>query len=237
MERNVYLFLAAMLIVVLLTSLYLVQYNRRLFDQVAALSERRSELAQQLIAMQENTFRSISRELHDDFGQILTAIGAMLQRTSRALARTPTRCGRICARCRRSCNPRSKKCARCRRRCIPVILDEIGFESALDQYLPAFEKQTGIDSIDYEKTGAGRELGSRSGHPSVSRDAGGAEQRGAAFAVEARVGAAAVICRKRVVLEVEDRGRRLRHARTGHGMGLVSMRERAELVNGDVWSS
>ena len=43
------------------------------------LSERRSELAQQLISMQENTFRSISRELHDDFGQILTAIGAMLQ--------------------------------------------------------------------------------------------------------------------------------------------------------------
>ena len=26
----------------------------------------------------------------------------------------------------------------------PVILDEIGFEGALDQYLPAFEKQTGI---------------------------------------------------------------------------------------------
>ena len=30
--------------------------------------------------MQESTFRSISRELHDEFGQILTAIGAMLQR-------------------------------------------------------------------------------------------------------------------------------------------------------------
>ena len=82
-ERNVYLFLAAMLIVLLATGLYLVHYNRRMFEQVAALSERRSELAQQLISMQENTFRSISRELHDEFGQILTAIGAMLQRAGR----------------------------------------------------------------------------------------------------------------------------------------------------------
>src|SRR5580704_17025109 len=82
-ERNVYLFVAAMLVLISLTSLYLVQVNRRMFLQVAAISERRSELAQQLISMQENTFRSISRELHDDFGQILTAIGVMLQRTGR----------------------------------------------------------------------------------------------------------------------------------------------------------
>ena len=56
-ERNVYLFMAAMLVLILFTSLYMVQYNRRLFEEVAELSARRSELAQQLIAMQENTFR------------------------------------------------------------------------------------------------------------------------------------------------------------------------------------
>ena len=39
----------------------------------------------------------------------------------------------------------------------PVILDEIGFEGALDQYLPGFQKQTGIE-VHYEKSGAGREL-------------------------------------------------------------------------------
>jgi signal transduction histidine kinase len=82
-ERNVYIFLAAMLVVILLTSLYLVHYNRGLFKQVAALSDRRSELARQLISIQENTFRSISLKLHDDFGQILTAIGVMLQRADR----------------------------------------------------------------------------------------------------------------------------------------------------------
>src|SRR5207253_3069313 len=82
-EQHLYLFLAAMLVVVVATSLYLVRYNHRMFDQVAALSQRRSELARQLISVQENTFRHISRELHDEFGQILTAIGAMLQRADR----------------------------------------------------------------------------------------------------------------------------------------------------------
>ena len=48
-ERNVYVFLAAMLVVIVTTSLYLVQYVRRLFTQVADLSEQRRELAQQLI--------------------------------------------------------------------------------------------------------------------------------------------------------------------------------------------
>src|SRR5262245_48405418 len=82
-ERSVYWFSAAMLVVILATGLYLVHYNRRMFLQVAAISERRSELAQQLITIQENTFRYLSRELHDDFGQILTAIGAMLRRGTR----------------------------------------------------------------------------------------------------------------------------------------------------------
>src|SRR5580704_1487120 len=60
-ERNVYVFLAAVLIVVVLNSIYLLDYNRRMFARVEDLSRRRSELAQQLITTQENTFRHLSR--------------------------------------------------------------------------------------------------------------------------------------------------------------------------------
>src|SRR5207253_6047670 len=79
-QRQVYLFLTATLIAILFTSLYLIRSNRRLFAQLAALSEQRSELAQKLISTQESTLRHISRELHDEFGQILTAVGSMLSR-------------------------------------------------------------------------------------------------------------------------------------------------------------
>ena len=82
-QRQVYLFLTATLIAILFTSLYLIRSNRRLFAQLAALSAQRSELAQKLIATQESTLRHISRELHDEFGQILTAVGTMLTRAGK----------------------------------------------------------------------------------------------------------------------------------------------------------
>ncbi|MGA8525354.1 MAG: sensor histidine kinase, partial [Candidatus Sulfotelmatobacter sp.] len=71
-QRQVYVFLAATLAAILLTGFSMIRWNRRLFARMAELSERRSELAQKLIATQESTLRYISRELHDEFGQILT---------------------------------------------------------------------------------------------------------------------------------------------------------------------
>ena len=70
-QREVYVFLAATLAAILLTGFSMIRWNRRLFARMAELSERRSELAQKLIATQESTLRYISRELHDEFGQIL----------------------------------------------------------------------------------------------------------------------------------------------------------------------
>ena len=82
-QRQVYWFLAATLAAIVATSLYLIRSNRRLFARLATLSDERRELAQTLIATRESTLREISRELHDEFGQILTAIGSMLGRAGK----------------------------------------------------------------------------------------------------------------------------------------------------------
>ena len=148
-ERNAYIFLTAMIVVIVLTSLYLVRYNRQVFEQVSALSERRSELAKHLISMQENTFRSVSRELHDDFGQILTAIGAMMQRADR-------KAGDLLE-VREIVQETLEKVRSLSHALHPVVLDELGLESAADVYLASFRKQTGID-VMYEKTGESRPL-------------------------------------------------------------------------------
>ncbi|MGC2446918.1 MAG: sensor histidine kinase, partial [Candidatus Sulfotelmatobacter sp.] len=63
-QRQVYFFLAATLLAILLNGLSLIRWNRRLFARLAEISERRSELAQKLISTQESTLRYISRELH-----------------------------------------------------------------------------------------------------------------------------------------------------------------------------
>ncbi len=222
-ERNVYIFLAAMLVVIVLTSLYLVQYNRRLFRRVADLSERRGELAQQLISMQESTFRSISLELHDDFGQILTAIGAMLQRADR-------KAGDLME-VREIVQTTLEKVRSLSHALHPVVLDEAGLESALDVYLPVFEKQTGID-VGYEKTGEGRELDRelsihlyRVMQEALNNVAKHSHSKSAAVRLR--------FLPEAVVLEVQDEGTGFQKHHP-HGLGLVSMRERAGLVNGTI---
>src|SRR5215471_12453080 len=225
-ERNVYLFVAAMLVLILFTSLYLVQYNRRLFEEVASLSARRSELAQQLIAMQENTFQSISRDLHDDFGQILTAIGTMLQRANRRLGREAEAFREELREVQEVVQTTLDKVRSLSHALHPVILDELDFESAVAQYLPGFQKQTGIE-VRYEKSGASRELDREAGIH-IYRVLQEALNNIAKHARSSHAAVRLQYLPDSVVLEVEDDGVGF-GAMQGQGMGLVSMRERAGL--------
>lgn len=228
-QRQVYLFLIATLLGILFTSLYLIRSNRRLFAQLAALSEQRSELAQKLIATQESTLLYISRELHDEFGQILTAIGSMLSRAGGHLAEgSPLRAEiREVAEIAQSTleNVRSLSQA-----LHPVMLDEVGLESTIDWYLPVVERQTRID-ICYEKSGRPFPVqGSIGVHiyrvlqealNNVARHSGARQAwvrlRFLAYALE---------------LEVEDHGQGFAPDSAKSGIGLVAMRERAELLGG-----
>lgn len=230
-ERNVYVFLAAVLVVVVLTSIYLFVYNRRMFERVETLSHRRSELAQQLISMQENTFRSISRELHDEFGQILTAMGAMLGRAQR---RTPSEAGADKADLREIQEVAQSTLEKVRslsHALHPVVLDDAGFEGAVDVYLPAFEKQTGI-TVEYEKSGVMREL-DRGVTIHLYRVLQEALNNVARHSKSASAQVRLKYLPATVILEVEDRGIGFGEGE-GKGMGLISMRERAELVGGRV---
>lgn len=230
-ERNVYVFLAAMIVVVVLTSIYLFDYNRRMFNHVEQLSHLRSELAQQLISTQENTFRTLSRELHDDFGQILTAIGAMLARAQR---RTPAEAGvdkQDLHEIQEVTQSTLEKVRSLSQSLHPVILEDAGFEGAIDVYLPRFEKQTGV-AVQYDKTGTSRELDRAVGthlYRVLQEALNNVVRHSKSPTAQVRL----TYLPDSVVLEVEDRGVGLGKQK-GRGMGLVSMRERAELMNGRV---
>jgi signal transduction histidine kinase len=237
-ERNVYLFLAAMLIVVVITGLYLVQYVRRLFRQVRdiseqwlALAEQRRELAQQLIASQESTFSSISRELHDEFGQILTAIGAILQRADRRATREgipPTEDLREVREIVQSTLERVRSLSQALH---PSVLDEAGLESALAAYLPALAQRTGI-AIAYEKTGSGHEL-DREVSIHLYRVVQEALNNVVRHSKSARAVVRLHFGTASLTVEIEDEGIGY-PKKVSHGLGLVSMRERTDLVNGTI---
>ena len=218
-ERDVYLFLLAMVVFIVLSSLYIARANRRMFDHMAHLSDLRSELAQQLISMQENTFRSISRELHDEFGQILTAVGVMMKRADRHAGDLTEVRGIV--------QIALDKVRDLSRALHPVVLDEAGLESALDVYLPSFEKQTGI-KVRYHKTGESRELDREATihlYRVVQESLNNVARHSGSQTAEVRLAFETELVR----LEVEDEGVGFGSGEK-HGLGLVSMRERAELM-------
>jgi signal transduction histidine kinase len=228
-QRQVYLFLTATLIAIAITSLYLILSNRQLFARLAMLSEQRSELAQQLISTQESALRSISRELHDEFGQILTAIGSMLRRADRHLPENSPIHAEL-QEVREVTQSTLDKVRSLSQALHPVMLDELGLETTLDWYLPTVERQTGI-RISYEKSGTAYPVdGSAAVHVyrviqealnNVARHSG-AKQAWVRLRFQPQM----------LELEIEDHGQGFVTGPTRQGIGLVAMRERAELLGG-----
>jgi len=231
-ERQVYLFFSAALVAIVFTSLYLTWSKRRLFARMALLAEQRSDLAQKLIATQESTLRYIARELHDDFGQVLTAIGSVLARAERQWPETDSTVRGDLREARDVAQSTLDKVRRLSQALHPVILDEAGLEEALDGYLPMIERQTGI-SISYEKDG-----------DPFPVDSGAAIHvyrilQEAMNNVAKHSGAKQAWVRLRyrsseLQLEIEDHGAGFEADAASGGIGLVAMRERAGLLGGRI---
>jgi signal transduction histidine kinase len=230
-QRQVYTFLTATLLAILLTSLYLIRWNRRLFAQLGDLSQQRSDLAQKLISSQESTLRSISRELHDEFGQILTAIGSLLTRSANHLPEgSPLRAdlGEV----RDIAQTTLDKVRSLSQALHPVMLDETGLESTLDWYIPTVEKQTGID-ISYLKSGAPFAVDGNSAvhiYRVLQEALNNVARHSGARQAQVRLNFLA----ESLELEIEDHGKGNDGSVSRNGIGLVGMRERAELLKGTI---
>jgi len=230
-QRQVYLFLTATLIAIAITSLYLIISNRQLFARLATLSEQRSDLAQKLISTQESTLRYVSRELHDEFGQILTAIGSMLRRADKHLP-PGSAITQDLQEVRQVTQNTLDKVRSLSQALHPVMLDELGLESTLDWYLPTVERQAGI-RISYEKSGLPLEVdGSAAVH--VYRVVQEALNN-----IARHSGAKQAWVRVRsqphsLELEIEDHGKGFTPGQSRQGIGLVAMRERAEILGGTI---
>ena len=230
-QRQVYVFLAGTLTAILLTGFSMIRWNRRLFARMAELSERRSELAQKLIATQESTLRYISRELHDEFGQILTAMGAMLGRAGTHAPEGSSLRADL-HEVRQIAQDTLDRVRTLSQALHPVMLDEAGLESTLDWYIPNVERQTGI-AISYEKQGIPFTV-EGSAAVQVYRILQEALNN-----VARHSGAKQAWVRLRFLpdvmeMEVEDHGGGFNGRPAKHGIGLVAMRERSELMGGQI---
>jgi signal transduction histidine kinase len=228
-QRQLYIFLTAALVAIALTSLYLIRSNREIFARLAALSAQRSDLAQKLIATQESTLRHISRELHDEFGQVLTAIGSLLSSVEKQVPQgAPLR--HDLQEVREIAQSTLNNIRSLSQALHPVLLDEQGLESTLDWYIPMVERQSGL-KLHYEKSGAAFPVDGAASVQvyrvlqealnNIKRHAG-AQEAWVRLKFQDRS----------LSLEVEDHGKGFSSDARHQGIGLVGMRERAELVGG-----
>jgi two-component system sensor histidine kinase UhpB len=114
----------------------------------------------------------------------------------------------------------------------PVMLDEVGLEATLDWYIPTVERQTGV-TISYEKQGVPFALDS-SAAVQIYRILQEALNN-----IARHSGAKQAWVRLRFLpamldLEVEDHGTGFSGRPAKHGIGLVAMRERSELMGGRI---
>lgn len=228
-ERNAYWFLGLSMVLIALTGVGLIRSNRALFAHLAGLAEQRRELARQLISTQESTFRAISRDLHDEFGQILTALGAMLRRADRHAPSPEFReqvheAAAVVQGTLENIRGLSQSLQ-------PVILDEQGLLPAIEWHLPVFERQTGI-KVHYQPPARAIDIRSdRAIH--VFRVLQEALNNVARHADVHEVRVSLDVDGSRLRLTVEDAGKGLPEP-IRPGVGLAAMRERAELIGGSL---
>jgi signal transduction histidine kinase len=188
-------------------------------------------LAQKLISTQESTLRHISRELHDEFGQVLTAIGSLLRRADRDVPADSQLHGDL-QEVREIAQNTLNNIRSLSQALHPMLLEEAGLENTLDWYIPTVERQTGL-VVHYEKSGTPFAIATNAGVQiyrvlqeglnNVSRHSG-AKEAWVRLRFET----------SKLALEVEDHGHGFAPAPGHIGIGLVAMRERAQILGGSL---
>lgn len=243
-KRDILVVILVLFLLALGTGLYTFEASRKTFEklhhlagQLQSQSEQLRKLSWKLIDLQEETLRHVARDLHDEFGQILTAIGTMLSRIAKRgldpvsndrLADDLESVRQIVQDTLQSVRDRSQMFR-------PAILDDFGLEQTLDWFVRQFSRQTGIDVTFEAHLSDGFFPPEDAIHVyrivqealnNVARHASTQEAR---VRLEERDG--------EMWLEIQDRGAGFpaesRVSRmAGDGLGLMGMRERAEHLGG-----
>ena len=233
-QREIFVLMGALLLIVGVTGAYGISANRRAFEDVGRLSGELRSLSWKMMRMQEDLQESFSRELHDEFGQLLTAIGMLLGRVKRKLPADSPLLADL-EEVRGIVQETLERIRTESRMLHPVILDDFGLENALKWYVEQFGRQHGVEARFVKEGPIGVVSPDAAIHiyrivqealTNVSRHSGSTEAWVRLRQAE-----------DRIELEIEDRGRGLppeAERREGwQGIGLVSMRERAELMGGE----
>jgi len=133
------------------TGLYTLEASRKTFAKLHHLAEQLQvqsgqlrKLSWKLIDVQEETLRQVARDLHDEFGQILTAIGVMLNRAGRKVLNPDPAFHAELGSVKKIVEETLQKVRDQSQMFRPGVLDDFGLDQTLEWFTRQFSRQAGI---------------------------------------------------------------------------------------------
>ncbi|MFZ0962303.1 MAG: ATP-binding protein [Terriglobia bacterium] len=241
-SKDILLVIGVLFLVALGTGLYTLQANRKTFERLHHLAERLQSQSEQmrmlswkLIEVQEQTLRQVARDLHDHFGQILTAIGLMLGRAGQKAADSDPVFVQDVRAAKKIVEDTLQSVRDESQIFRPAILDDFGLQQTLEWFAEQFSRQTGVQVHFGGKLADGLFPPEAAIHvyrivqESLSNVARHSGAREAWVTLQEKD--------NHLDLEIRDNGKgfeaptEMKRA-AGQGMGLMGMRERAEHLQG-----
>ena len=160
---------------------------RELYEEVESARQRLERLSRQLVESQEQERRRVALELHDEIGQLLTAIKLSLDTTDLSV---PQAAQAKLESAKELTNELASKVRDLSLRLRPAMLDDLGLLPTLLWYVKWYTSQNHIQ-VDLQQAGLSKQrfLPCRDRDGGLSRHPGGVDQRGPSCRCGKRLGA------------------------------------------------
>jgi signal transduction histidine kinase len=210
-------------------------HYRELFGEARLMEENLRNLSNQVLHAQEEERRRISRELHDEIGQAMTAISINIEALRHSSAKRAEFFRREIAKTQGLLQRTMEMVHRFARELRPAMLDELGLLPALRSHLKSFKARTGL-RVRFSADGRAEQLNNdqktavfRVAQESLNNVAKHARATGVNISIR-QVGG-------ELSMEITDDGRSFRTDPAAAGrkkqrLGLLGMQERARLLGG-----
>jgi signal transduction histidine kinase len=210
--------------------------ERRRTEQALRESEENlRHLSQRVLHVQEEERKRISRELHDEVGQSLTAVNVDLAMLKKTRTPTPAQLEKKLTDAQRQVEQTMETVHRFARELRPAMLDDLGLLPALRSYAQNFSTRTGI-KVEFRACpgverleGDAKTVVFRVAQESLTNVAKHAHATQVQLMVREHTGG--------IQLQIKDNGRAFEVSKKLNGkakkrLGLLGMQERVRLVNG-----
>lgn len=210
------------------------EHYRVLFNDARVMQDNLRHLSNRVLSIQEEERKRISRELHDEVGQALTAVNVHLTMARKV----PGSAEQQIADAQKLVEQTMEAVHRFARELRPAMLDDLGLGAALRSYIKAFSDRTGLP-VHFEAAAVIEQLGNDEKtvlYRVVQEALTNVARHARATQAEVTLRATRVALR----LEISDNGKAFfidqketSDTRNGQKrLGLLGIRERVRLVNG-----